>query len=207
MGRCSSISESEQKAVECVLLRSNNPRRNFALFVLGVETGLRISELLSITIADVVDVGNRVKTFLVIQKAHCKGKHHSRRVALSPKARDAIFNAVDEGFGNQRSQRDRHLFTPGFRLGSITRRQAYGIISSALKEAGVKHTSGTHTMRKTRAERVARCALRKHVSGQTSTLPTVAVMRALGHAELKTTERYLATGSEELDQWTAAGEI
>ncbi len=62
-------------------------------------------------------------------------------------------------------------------------------------------------MRKTCAERIAMCALRKHMSKQTTTLPTVAVMRALGHANLQTTERYLAKGAEEVNQWIAAGEI
>ncbi len=207
MGRCSSISESEQQAVESVLLRSNMPRRNLAMFVLGVETGLRISELLSITIGDVIDTERRVKGTLAIQKGHCKGKVKARRVALSPRARDAIYGAVEEAFGLCKSHRDRHLFSPGYRLGAITRRQAYGIISSALREAGITHTHGTHTMRKTRAERVARCLERKHNAGETSTVSIMAVMHALGHADIKTTQRYLSKGAEEVDRWTAAGEI
>lgn len=190
-----------------MLLRSNMPRRNLALFVLGVETGLRISELLSITIGDVIDTECRVKGMLAIQKGHCKGKAKARRVALSPRARDAIYGAAEEAFGLCKSHRDRHLFSPGYRLGAITRRQAYSIISSALRAAGVTHTHGTHTMRKTRAERVARCLERKHNAGETSTVSIMAVMHALGHADIKTTQRYLSKGAEEVDRWTAAGEI
>jgi integrase len=207
MGRCSAISKDQQAKVERELLRSANPYRDRCLFVLGIETGLRISELLSVRIGDVMDTSGRVREKLIIQKAHVKGKHKSRRISLSPYARDAIYDATKEAFSKLSSKTERHLFSPTFRAGSISRRQAYCIISRALRAAGVTHTFGTHTMRKTRAERVAHCALRKHFDKATTTLPTVAVMRALGHSNLQTTERYLSRGTEEVDQWTAAGEI
>jgi integrase len=207
MGRCSAISKDDQSRVEAWLSKTSQPARNVCLFVLGVETGLRISELLSIRVSDVIDVCGRVKQVLKIKKSFVKGKKSGRDITLSPSARDAVFKAVTELSDYHKSRSSEFLFSPTYRTGAITRRQAYCIISQAIRSAGITHTKGTHTMRKTCAERTAMCALRKYYDKQTTTLPTVAVMRALGHANLQTTERYLAKGSEEVNQWRANGEI
>ena len=207
MGKCRPISEEQQAAVEAELLRSNCPERNRALFVLGIETGLRVSELLSVTVGDAVDVAGRVRDVLIIKKENCKGKQLSRRIALSPVARDALFRAVNEAYTLGKSGRERHLFSPAYRLGPISRFQAYDLISDAIKAAGITHTRGTHTMRKTRALRVGLFAHRMVAEGKTNILPICAVRDALGHGDVKTTQLYLESGNEEVNEWTAKGLI
>ena len=207
MARCSSISECEQRRVEARLLQTTRPMRNRCLFVLGVETGLRISELLAVKVGDVVDVTCAVKQLLIIQKQFCKGKQRSRRVRLSPVARDVIYEVVTEAARFGASMRGDALFSPSFRRGAISRRQAYSIIHRALKTAGINHTGGTHTMRKTRAQRVVNCAIAKFQAGETQVVPIMAAKTALGHTDIRTTELYLKSGIEEVDAWTANGEI
>jgi len=207
MARCSSISKDEQKRVEDALLQSSRPHRNRCLFVLGVETGLRISELLAVTVGDVVDVSNTIKHALIIQKRFCKGKQRSRRVRLSPEARDVIYEAVAEAGRFGASRREDALFAPSFRRGAISRRQAYSIIHRALVAAGITNTGGTHTMRKTRAQRVVNCTTAKFQAGETQVMPIMAAMAALGHADIRTTSLYLKSGIEEVEAWTANGEI
>jgi len=207
MSRCLAISESEEQAVVSILKGSKNPNRNIALFVLGVETGLRISELLSLTIGDVIDSSDHVREVLRVKKDKCKGKKRGRDLVLSPKAVDAIFSAVDEASRKNKSHRHRHLFAPSYRLGSISRRQAYQILSSALRKAGVKHTTGTHTMRKTAALRMQKCFTDRYAQGKTNMHPLYAVMLALGHSDIKTTQSYMAGGIEEVNQCRRMGLI
>src|SRR6056297_826452 len=121
MARCSSISEEEQRQVEAALLQTVRPMRNRCLFVLGIETGLRISELLAIKVGDVVDVEGAVKQTLKIQKRFCKGKKRSRPVRLSPAARDVVYEAVTEAARFGASRREDALFSPSFRRGAISR--------------------------------------------------------------------------------------
>ena len=78
MARCSAIEKADLETVEAALLRSKRPRRDACLFALGVDTGLRISELLSIKFSDLFDAAGRVRDMLVIEKAHCKGKQRRR---------------------------------------------------------------------------------------------------------------------------------
>lgn len=174
MARCGSISNDEQRRVEDVLMQTSRPHRNRGLLILGIETGLRISELLSVTVGDVVDVSNAVKHTLKIQKRFCKGKQRSRRVRLSPVARDAIYAAVEEARQFGASRREDSLFSPSYRRGSISRRQAYSIIHRSLVGVGITHTGGTHTMRKTRAQRVVSCAIIKFQAGETEVVPIMA---------------------------------
>lgn len=207
MARCSSITEEEQRQVEFRLMQTARPARNRGLLVLGIETGLRISELLAVSVGDVVDVTGTIKQVLIIQKRFCKGKRRSRRVRLSPDARDAIYEAVTEASRYGASRREDALFSPSFRRGAISRRQAYSVIHRALRAAGINHTGGTHTMRKTRAQRVVNCAIAKFQSGETQVVPIMAAMAALGHTDVRTTSLYLKSGVEEVEAWTANGEI
>ena len=72
--------------------------RNRALFMLGVSTGGRISELLGLQIGDVYQ--NRAPvTDLLFDKSIVKGKEHSRAVPVNRDGRQAI-----DGSHNMASQ-------------------------------------------------------------------------------------------------------
>jgi len=200
MARCSAISLQQVAATEEALRRSTRPHRDACLFILGVETGLRISELLSITFADVFDVSGNVREWLTIKKEHCKGKRHRREIPLSQKAKEAIFRAADEAYALGQSKPFDYLFAPASRRGAISRVRAYNIISTALKAAGVTHTRGTHTARKTFAALLLASTDRAYQSGEIKVFPMLAVQIGLGHAELATTQRYLESGVEEVNQ-------
>jgi integrase len=68
-------------------------KRNKALFVVGHRTGVQISELLPLTVADVLQHG-KIVDHLTVQRRHMKGgragKTSSRTVALHPEARAAL---------------------------------------------------------------------------------------------------------------------
>ena len=81
--------------------------RNRGLFMLGVSTGGRISELLSLTIGDVYQNGTAV-TDLLFDKSIVKGKEISRAVPVNRDGRLAIDDLVSwhrEKYGNTASTR------------------------------------------------------------------------------------------------------
>jgi integrase len=63
--------------------------RDRALFILGIKTGFRIAELLSIRIGDVCQYGRMVDQ-LTVCRAHMKQKHEGRTVPLHPDAKAAL---------------------------------------------------------------------------------------------------------------------
>ena len=68
--------------------------RNRGLFMLGVSTGGRISELLNLTIGDVYQNGRAV-TDLLYNKSIVKGGEVSRAVPVNVDGRDAIEAVID----------------------------------------------------------------------------------------------------------------
>ena len=124
MARCSRITKEQVDATEAVLLKSRRPQRDRCLFVLGVQTGLRISELLSITFADVFDVKGKIKDIIKIEKSKCKGKKKNREIPLTAAAKDSIYLATEEASAIGRSGKNDYLFSPSNRMGSISRERA-----------------------------------------------------------------------------------
>lgn len=63
--------------------------RDRAIFILRVKTGLRISELFSLTIGDVVQHGQMVER-VAVQRRRMKRKVEGRTVLLHPDAKDGV---------------------------------------------------------------------------------------------------------------------
>lgn len=123
-------------------------QRDLLLFVLGINTGIRVSDLLSLRISDVSD-GKEIKEFIYIDDlnhgAEPKNSHEQKAYFLN--------NSVKKELRKYFSQHDftecDFLFKSKKNNQPITRQQAYRIINSAAKEAGIQGKVGTHTLRKT----------------------------------------------------------
>ncbi|KAF0819349.1 Integrase [Bacillus sp. ZZV12-4809] len=123
-------------------------QRDLLLFVLGINTGIRVSDLLSLRISDVSD-GKEIKEFIYIDDlnhgAEPKNSHEQKVYFLN--------NSVKKELRKYFSQHDftecDFLFKSKKNNQPITRQQAYRIINSAAKEAGIQGKVGTHTLRKT----------------------------------------------------------
>jgi integrase len=109
--------------------------RDYMLFVLGINTGLRISDLLQLQVADVRD-----KTHVTITEGKTD---KTKRFFVNPQLREEIANYVqgmDDGDFLFQSQKGENR--------PISRVQAYRVLSKAAKAVGLDEV-GTHTMRKT----------------------------------------------------------
>lgn len=115
--------------------------RDFLLFVFGINTGIRISDLLQIKINDIWD-GENVKEFIYITEDTSDEK---KAYYLNNKIKNAVNNYLAD---NKLNEND-FLFKSKLYDKPITRQQAYRIINKAAKESGIEEKIGTHTLRKT----------------------------------------------------------
>ncbi|MGF2616428.1 tyrosine-type recombinase/integrase [Rossellomorea vietnamensis] len=113
-------------------------QRDFLFFVLGVNTGIRISDLLQVRVKDVWD-GEKAREFYT-PAAGIENSFYLNKVvrtALVDYLAESSLNAEDYLFKSRKNEFP------------ITRQQAYRIINKAAQEAGVEGKIGTHTLRKT----------------------------------------------------------
>jgi integrase len=108
--------------------------RDYMLFVIGINTGLRVSDILQLKVADVKNQSHIVLT----EKKTGKPK----RFMINSRLKDSIDKYI-QGMnpGEYLFKSRRGTNTP------ISRVQAYRILNSAASEIGLKEV-GTHTMRK-----------------------------------------------------------
>ena len=187
MGTCRALSDDEIKlALGCVSGR--NSARDLALFTLGLNTGFRISEILSLNLANVYQYG-RVVDRITVQRKNMKGKDAGRSMPLNPHARQILGEYVklltDTGYSL-----DIPLFFVYYRgVKRMTRKQAWAVLHKVFARAELDGSLGTHTMRKTFA-RVMFAAVDYRIEK---------LQRLLGHKWLNTTVQYIANIDEGLD--------
>lgn len=156
--------------------------RNRALFMIGVSTGGRISELLSLRIEDVWQ-NNRPVTDLLFDKSIVKGKEHSRVVPVNIDGRNAIQNLItwqNETYTGVTPTRP--LFPSRNKNGKkpIDRQTAHEALKAAFTTAGLNGKVATHSLRKTFAQRC-----------YDHSADIYLVQELLGHKNLATTQKYI----------------
>ena len=164
--------------------------RNRCLFIIGVSTGGRISELLSLTVKDVWQNGHPI-TDLVFGKNIVKGGELSRSVPLNSdgqKAVEELVTWVNENYQHPQTElvsSDCPLFPSRNKnnngeVKSMTRKAAHNAFKNAFEAAGLNGKLATHSLRKSYAQRLYE---------QTSDIYIIKEM--LGHKSVDTTQKYL----------------
>jgi site-specific recombinase XerD len=159
--------------------------RNKALFLLGLNTGARISELLALNVGDVWQYGKPV-AILELKKAITKGKR-TRQIPLNEQAKEVITELIkwkDSQGEDQSHNAPLFLSRKGKRL---SRYQVHRILKESFQLSECSGKVSTHSMRKTFATGLL-----------TSGNNLRAIQVLLGHASLSTTEKYLQINPEEL---------
>jgi integrase len=164
--------------------------RDRALFLLGVKSGFRISELLSLRVGDVYQHGHVVDR-VTVQCRHMKKKLESRTVPLHPDAKAALATWLMT-LQTRGMTRETYLFQS--RKGGnqpIGKIQAWKILHEAATTNELTgKVGGTHAMRKTFARKVHERLGHDLVKTQ----------RALGHKNINSTVAYLSFVEDEIDQ-------
>ena len=156
--------------------------RNRVLFMLGVSTGGRISELLSLRVGDVFQNRSAVSD-LLFAKSIVKGGEASRSIPVNADGRRAITEIVDwhrEKY--RRINATRPLFPSRHNSGTVPmhRQTAHAILKNAFMEAGLNGKLATHSLRKSFAQRL-----------YDKTSDIYLVQELLGHRNISTTQKYL----------------
>lgn len=130
--RVKAIREKEQiEEMKYHLLKSSY--RDYFLFMLGINTGFRISDLLQLKVADVKSSHIRLRE-MKTRKA--------REIKLNPTARELVDEYI------QGKNDEEYLFPSKKTKRPIGRIQAYKILNNAAAKCGLEQV-GTHTLRKT----------------------------------------------------------
>ncbi|MDF2856354.1 MAG: integrase [Neobacillus sp.] len=116
-------------------------QRDLLLFVFGINTGIRVSDLLSLKVGDIWD-GTEIREFLYLNDT-------INEEASVYYINSAIQIELKNYLGSYELNEGDYLFKSKKNNQPITRQQAYRIINKAAKEVGIPGKIGTHTLRKT----------------------------------------------------------
>ncbi len=168
------------------LLRGQRRSRDLLFFTLGINTALRVSDLLALRIGDfVADDGNVKSRFWIREEKRGKRSEIVINDAIREALQDylAAYPTVTENPQN-------YLFfntKTGNRAEPIGRGQAWKLITTLCHEVGLSGDFGTHTLRKT-------WGYHARLAGVDLAL----IMYNLNHNSLAYTKRYLGITDEEL---------
>ena len=174
-------SESQIKMIRGNLYRQNNPR-DFLLFVFGINSGLRIGDLLSLKLGDVKDRQGNLKDDLDIREQKT-GK--TRKVFFNKQIKEAInyylkktdiFDLDRYLFTNEKSKKNR----------PITRVRAYQLINKWCQDVGITYSVGGHSLRKSYGY---------HLRKQGVSIEQISSL--LNHQNIKVTFRYIGISQDE----------
>ncbi len=179
---------SEQLTTALSSLTGRHVLRNRALVLLGVRSGLRISELLSLKVGQLWDGKSTVSRFYVTRRS-TKGKMAGTSIILHPEAAEAVKKWIESQ--GPPPDREEFLFRSQKRRNEpLDRRSAWRLLHSIFRRAGVAGMAGTHCLRKTFARNVHEALGRD----------LFRTSKAMRHASPMTTLSYLSFRQDEIDQ-------
>ena len=170
------IRDKEQIEKVKQILRAKNTR-DLLLFVFGINSALRIGDLLSLRKRDVID--GRVT---IIEEKTGKRKEFPLNNAIMDILKDYLPTLNDDEFLFRSRQANKN----GDKV--ISRQQAYTILTKAFKDAGIKVNCGSHTMRKT----YGYWNYKKYKD-------VAKLQKVLNHSAPSVTLRYIGIDQEEID--------
>ena len=168
------------------LLRGEGRYRDLLLFVVGINTALRISDLLELHVGHFLDDHQHIKPRFLI-KEQKRGKR--QEVVVNTSIREALeefFAAHPEIIGNKNHFIFFNTKDSGF-MQPIRRGQAWKIIMTICQQVGLRGNFGTHSLRKT-------WGYHARMQGVDLAL----IMHKLNHESIAYTKRYLGITDDEL---------
>jgi integrase len=173
-------------------LQGKKNKRDYTLFVVGINVGLRAGDLLKLKIKDVLD-GNKFKEGIKIEE---EKTDKARVFEINKSAQDAIkmylnslegYSPEDYLFKAQKKHIDKEM---GIEVDNLTVESAHKIIKNTLRDLNIKGNYGTHTLRKTFAYHI----YSNNIKENPSILDTLQKM--LNHSSTAVTLRYIGITKE-----------
>ena len=179
MKGCRPLCHDEKKRLNQV---TKEPNRDNLLVSLGLATGFRISELLSLQIKDVMAPNGKIMSFISLQARNTKNRqgrsqilNHQVKGTLKEWCRALLKRGATLESFIFVGRESRRFSKP------ITRQRGWQIVKGLFAKAGIFGQTGCHTLRKTFAKKL-----------KDSGLPLEEIKDALGHVSISSTISYLS---------------
>ncbi|MBN1181819.1 MAG: tyrosine-type recombinase/integrase [Bacteroidales bacterium] len=165
-------------------LKESGNIRNYLLFVMGINTALRISDLLALKIGDIIDKQGKFKEFIHVRE-HKTGRN--AKIYLN----ELVNQALEKYFEKTKAMDpDSYLFKSERSNKPLDRVRVWMMIQEWVKEAGLEgERYGTHSLRKTWGYQ----ARKQGVSIEQ-------ISEKLGHKSVTVTKRYIGINQEEINR-------
>ena len=169
------------------ILRGQENYRDLLLFELGINSALRISDLLNIKVGDLIDEDGNPKDYFEVKEDKT---NKTNRITITPKVKETL-KMYQKTYPAVSQQKGAFVFfhkkySP---LGSkpIGRKQAWIMIAKWCKDVGLKGRYGGHTLRKTWG-----------YQARLNAIPLEIIQHKLNHSSLAITQRYLGITADEI---------
>jgi integrase len=184
----------DKEKIEAMRRYLSSPERTFAvrdslMFTLGMNSGLRIGDILDLTLEQIVD-GGKPREFVEVEEEEKTGKRN--RFALGKKIQQAILSYVKEYPDAKPTDPvffSRKRIDKGNRKKAITRVQAWQILSTAARAVGIVDRIGSHSLRKSFGYHHYRAGI-----------DVTMIQTIFNHSHPKETLRYLGITQDEKDK-------
>lgn len=150
-----------------------NPR-DLLLFIIGINSSLRISDILALKVGDVSD------EYITLRE---RKTNKRKRIRVNSAIQDAVNRLVPAD-----ASADEWLFPSRKGTAPISRVQAWRVLNAAADRVGLNIELGTHSLRKT-------FAYHAYKNGTDIAL----LMRVLNHGSQRETLRYIGIEQEAID--------
>jgi integrase len=165
------------------ILAAESPRDHL-LFVMGINSALRVGDLIELKYRDVIDEKGEPLDHLRLRESKT---NKDNKIAIPKGVKKALRDYVSEFF---QGDYDEYLFKS--RKGEnqpISRKRAWSIIQKAADEAGVKDNIGAHSLRKTWAYHSYKAGVDGNI-----------IQDLLNHSSPTVTRRYIGITQDEKDR-------
>jgi len=169
------------------MLKGQEKWRDYAMFTLGINFGLRIQDLLSLRVKHVIDIEGNVRSHFKI-KEQKTGKDNI--IKINKRSKEVVKELINEtGIGKLRNN---YLFYNTRKKrgeDNISRVQAYTLINRWCEKVGItEKTIGTHTLRKTHG----------YLAWKQGN-PIESIQEKFKHSTPATTRRYIGVNQKNVD--------
>lgn len=171
----------KNKIVSIKKILKSQSLRDYCLFTLGINSGLRISDILKLKVEDVIDEKGKIRERITIRE---QKTNKTKDFPVSENAKSAL----TEYLKSRKHNSFEPLFISRKNQGYLKRQQAYRIINEASKAVGIIDKIGTHTLRKT-------FGYHAYNNGYDITI----IQKLFNHSSPSITLRYIGITQDELD--------
>ena len=174
--------------------------RDNMLFIVGINVGLRVSDLIELRFSDFIDADGKYKTEFDVFE------HKTRRSRKSAKNRriginEAVIWAIDEYLNSEarqgKTKKINDFLFPASRsdtaTGHINRKTVDLLLKGIVKDLGIQVKVSTHTLRKTFGYQLMEAA---PIGKKEETL--LLLQEIFGHADSRITRRYIGITQEDI---------